>query len=174
MSSSDSDNSSDYESKRATPKGLTRKRNSDNTDKDQKKGGSSTSSTSEDSDSSSDSESSPSTVDRIATGSESEAADEAPVLSHAAKRKLKKKVQKVAQGTDDNHGTQEPDKPIETKLRRQNSVWVGNLAFKTTEQGLRDFFSRHIPGCEITRVNMPGKAGQDVKGGGGMRGQNKG
>ncbi|GJJ07216.1 hypothetical protein Clacol_001416 [Clathrus columnatus] len=82
---------------------------------------------------------------------------ETQVLSHAARRRLKNEKQKAAK--------QNPE--TITAPRRQNSVWVGNLAFKTTEQSLRDFFTRHIPGCEITRINMPGKTGQDIRGGGG-------
>lgn len=55
-------------------------------------------------------------------------------------------------------------------------MWVGNLAFKTTEQGLRGFFEKGMEYCEITRVNLPTKSGKDVGGekGGGMRGENRG
>ncbi|WVQ95640.1 hypothetical protein IAU59_002738 [Kwoniella sp. CBS 9459] len=50
--------------------------------------------------------------------------------------------------------------------KRQNSVWVGNLAFKTTVETLTDFFQRGITelggqgaGC-VTRINMPKKNGK--------------
>jgi RNA recognition motif-containing protein len=96
--------------------------------------------------------------------------DHVQVLSHAAQRKLKKKAEKAAAKGDASDTQETVDPP-----KRQHSVWVGNLAFKTTEQAIRDFFQRRVPGCEITRVNMPTKAGKDVGAGrGGMRGENRG
>ncbi|KAF8514847.1 RNA-binding domain-containing protein [Hysterangium stoloniferum] len=91
------------------------------------------------------------------------------VLSHAAQRKLKKKAEKAAAKGD----SPDAEKTADAQ-KRQNSVWVGNLAFKTTEQAIRGFFQRGVPGCEITRVNMPTKTGRDIGGGKGMRGENRG
>ncbi|KAF9006706.1 hypothetical protein BDQ17DRAFT_1239236 [Cyathus striatus] len=87
-----------------------------------------------------------------------------PVLSHAERRRREKKKAK-------------DDKPEETggssvkkrKLKdgtaaitassssgkRQNSVWVGNMTFKTTAEDLRRFFEGV---GEVTRIHMPTKA----------------
>ena len=55
--------------------------------------------------------------------------------------------------------------------KRQNSVWVGNLSFKTTPEALRAFFA----GCgEITRVHMPMKMASTGPGGRGAVKQNRG
>ncbi|WWD20742.1 hypothetical protein CI109_105218 [Kwoniella shandongensis] len=50
--------------------------------------------------------------------------------------------------------------------KRQNSVWIGNIAFKTTAETLKEFFEKGISelggtgeGC-VTRVNLPKKAGR--------------
>ena len=92
------------------------------------------------------------------SGADTEAED-VPVLSHAEKRRQKKKDQKQPASTDEKSVKQ-------TKIRntaelapskvpkRQNSVWVGNLAFKTTPQSLRQFFDGV---GEITRIHMPMK-----------------
>ncbi|OCF33678.1 RNA-binding protein rnp24 [Kwoniella heveanensis BCC8398] len=60
----------------------------------------------------------------------------------------------------------EGGKPVGPGGKRQNSVWVGNLAFKTTVETLTDFFQRGVTelggqgaGC-ITRINMPKKPGK--------------
>ena len=96
--------------------------------------------------------------------------DEIQVLSHAAKRKLRNKEQKKAKGIQ-----QLSESPaVDGIPKRQHSVWVGNLAFKTTEHSLRAFFQRGVPGCEVTRVHLPTKTGKDVGGGKGMRGENRG
>ncbi|KZO98143.1 hypothetical protein CALVIDRAFT_535731 [Calocera viscosa TUFC12733] len=97
--------------------------------------------------------------------------DEEAPLSHKQLRKTKKKALKAEDTTTTVDGkpakpsaAQSPDKPI-----RQNSVWVGNLAFKTLEPDIRQFFA----GCgTITRVHMPRKMAGGPEGG--MRGQNMG
>ncbi|KAF8592759.1 hypothetical protein K439DRAFT_1324152 [Ramaria rubella] len=99
-----------------------------------------------------------------------EATEAAQVLSHAAQRKLKRKEIREAKGAKLEPAPVEDTAPP----KRQNSVWVGNLAFKTTDQSLRAFFQRHIRVCEVTRVNLPTKTGKDVSGGKGMRGENRG
>ncbi|TFL05841.1 hypothetical protein BDV98DRAFT_542009 [Pterulicium gracile] len=90
-----------------------------------------------------------------------EATEDAPVLSHAEQRKEKKRAAKAAVATTDdaklptkkrklNDGKAEKINPSQ----RKNSVWVGNMAFKTTTDDLRSFFA----GCgEITRIHMPTK-----------------
>jgi len=60
----------------------------------------------------------------------------------------------------------EEKKAEEAKSIRQNSVWIGNLSFRTTAEGLKTYLENGIEaaggnklGC-ITRVNMPKKAGK--------------
>ncbi|KAG8745537.1 hypothetical protein FRC10_007715 [Ceratobasidium sp. 414] len=90
--------------------------------------------------------------------------EEAEVLSHAAQRKAKKRKLKELQPTEDDNDEPAPksskpksksqpdDKPA--LPARQNSVWVGNLSFKTTEAQLKEFFDGV---GDITRVHMPKK-----------------
>ena len=85
--------------------------------------------------------------------------DEGPALSHAQRRKLKRKRER--EDLESLH-TVVLDAPPSSKFqppasssgkgKRQNSVWVGNLHFKTTEDDLRKFFA---DAGEVTRVNMP-------------------
>ncbi|KAG8952632.1 hypothetical protein FRC04_003994 [Tulasnella sp. 424] len=109
--------------------------------------------------------------------------EEAPAMSHAQRRKLKKRKRDDQENTSD-----QEDSPAKTKLKtgkeegkaeegatgnshsknvpaRLHSVWVGNLAFKTTPDDLRTFF-KEVEG-EITRIKMPRKEG-------GENGPNKG
>jgi hypothetical protein len=90
--------------------------------------------------------------------------DSPEVLSHAASRKRRKQEAKAADikiALDDaplvspkknRSGDQRKDKSISTK--RQNSVWVGNLSFQTTQASIKRFFQ---PAGEITRMHMPMK-----------------
>ncbi|CEL59482.1 RNA-binding protein rnp24 OS=Schizosaccharomyces pombe (strain 972 / ATCC 24843) GN=rnp24 PE=4 SV=2 [Rhizoctonia solani AG-1 IB] len=104
---------------------------------------------------------------------------EVEVLSHAAQRKAKKQklkeAQSAANGEDSEASSKRPAK-LQTKPNdkpdppvRQNSVWVGNLSFKTTEAQLKSFFS---DAGEVSRIHMPKKL--DVGQGRGMRGENRG
>ena len=106
-----------------------------------------------------------------------------PVLSHAEKRRQKKR--KLNSGdavpTDISGSPMKPastsSKPKKGKgkkrdgsgeiseggdalPKRQNSVWVGNLAYKTTTVTLKAFFE----GLEVTRIHMPMKAPQSGTG----------
>ncbi|KAF8680946.1 RNA recognition motif [Rhizoctonia solani] len=102
---------------------------------------------------------------------------EVEVLSHAAQRKAKKRKLKESQNITDGEAintkrhaksqTQPNDKP--DLPPRQNSVWVGNLSFKTTESQLKSFFA---DAGEVSRIHMPKKI--DVGQGRGMRGENRG
>ncbi|KAG9118740.1 hypothetical protein FRC07_006608, partial [Ceratobasidium sp. 392] len=107
-----------------------------------------------------------------------EAKEEVEVLSHAAQRKAKKRKLKEFQSGEDSDDKSAPESPISKSKSqddkpalpaRQNSVWVGNLSFKTTETQLKEFFNGV---GEITRVHMPKK--QAVGQGRGMRGENRG
>jgi len=57
-------------------------------------------------------------------------------------------------------------KAEEAKSIRQNSVWIGNLSFRTTAEGLKAFLENGLEAAganklgSITRVNMPKKAGK--------------
>ncbi|KAJ7639274.1 hypothetical protein FB45DRAFT_1001197 [Roridomyces roridus] len=99
--------------------------------------------------------------------SESDAEDEpdVPVLSHAEQRRQKKKEKQEKQPAKKR---KLPDgSAVAVPPKRQNSVWVGNLSFKTTTENLTDFFKDV---GEVTRVNMPTKAA----GGPGMKPVNRG
>ncbi|EJD53542.1 hypothetical protein AURDEDRAFT_80002 [Auricularia subglabra TFB-10046 SS5] len=89
-------------------------------------------------------------------------AEEVEVLSHAAQRKRKKELAKAAAKGDaqpDSSGTKAVTKgsvkpATDVLAKRQNSIWVGNLSFKTTPASLKAFFDGV---GEITRVHMPMK-----------------
>ncbi|KAH7909394.1 hypothetical protein BJ138DRAFT_1010910 [Hygrophoropsis aurantiaca] len=89
------------------------------------------------------------------------------VLSHAEKRRQKKKESKPKPQEPEStaptkkrklaDGSAADTNPsVHAKAKRQNSVWVGNLSFKTTQDNLRGFFDGV---GEITRIHMPMKAG---------------
>jgi len=100
---------------------------------------------------------------------------EEPVLSHAERRR-RKKEQKLAANLKKEEEEEEEEEGNATKKRklkdgsakavvptkRQNSVWIGNMSFKTTQEDLRTFFGEV---GEITRINMPTKraAGPGLK-----------
>ncbi|THH32760.1 hypothetical protein EUX98_g1464 [Antrodiella citrinella] len=85
--------------------------------------------------------------------------DDTPVLSHAERRRQKRKEKEEASaGAADK--TKAKKKSVKNSAeiapskapKRKNSIWVGNLSFKTTAEALKKFFD----GCgEITRVHMP-------------------
>ncbi|KAL1754761.1 hypothetical protein FB107DRAFT_263071 [Schizophyllum commune] len=90
--------------------------------------------------------------------------DEAPVLSHADLRRQKKKAKleaKAAAAEAAEDGSAPKKRKLENgkaavdqPTKRQNSVWVGNMSFKTTQDDLRGFFKE---AGEVTRINMPTK-----------------
>ncbi|EUC57699.1 RNA recognition motif protein [Rhizoctonia solani AG-3 Rhs1AP] len=108
---------------------------------------------------------------------EPEPEPEVEVLSHAAQRKAKKRKLKEAHGVEDakettpKHPTKPQSKPNDKPELpvHQNSVWVGNLSFKTTEAQLKAFFA---DAGEVSRIHMPKKL--EVGQGRGMRGENRG
>lgn len=85
---------------------------------------------------------------------------EQPVLSHAERRR-RKKEQKLATKLEEEGSATKKRKLKDgsakavVQTKRQNSVWVGNMSFKTTQENLRTFFADV---GEITRINMPTKA----------------
>ncbi|KAF9450940.1 hypothetical protein P691DRAFT_757727 [Macrolepiota fuliginosa MF-IS2] len=110
--------------------------------------------------------------------------EDAPVLSHAAQRKQKKLEKKKQHREDGETDSAVPKKKRKLKddsaasskdaanakgTKRQNSVWVGNMSFKTTEENLRTFFKDRGVG-DVTRINMPTKAAK----GPGLKNENRG
>ncbi|CCL99407.1 uncharacterized protein FIBRA_01425 [Fibroporia radiculosa] len=102
-----------------------------------------------------------------------------PVLSHAEQRRQKKKQKKTADqlesGPSDAKGKSKVENtaeiPPSKAPKRQNSVWVGNLTFKTTPDAIRKFFDGV---GEITRIHMPTKLAASGPGGAGARKENRG
>ena len=120
--------------------------------------------------------------DSPARGAEAVLGD--PVLSHAERRRRKKrklnpgdaapietspeshanpasassKLKKGKAKKEKKSG--EVSESNEALPKRQNSVWVGNLAYKTTPVTLKGFFE----GLEVTRIHMPLKAPRDGSG----------
>lgn len=86
--------------------------------------------------------------------------DDTPALSHAEKRRQKKKEKLAALKGDTETPPTKKRKldsgkaAADSTLKRQNSVWVGNMSFKTTPEALRKFFDGV---GEITRIHMPMK-----------------
>jgi hypothetical protein len=114
---------------------------------------------------------------------------EVPVLSHAERRRQKKEAKLAAAQAKEEAAAEAADGAAAVKKRklkdgsaktvdaadadsgkpkpRQNSVWVGNMSFKTQQEDLRRFFKDV---GEITRINMPTKA----PAGPGVRPENRG
>ncbi|KAJ7126460.1 hypothetical protein C8R43DRAFT_708068 [Mycena crocata] len=92
--------------------------------------------------------------------SDSDAEPEVPVLSHAEQRRQKRREKQAAKEKDSEPSTKKRKLPDGTAsaagapAKRQNSVWVGNLTFKTTTEALTEFFK---DAGVITRIHMPTK-----------------
>ena len=84
--------------------------------------------------------------------------EDTPVLSHAAKRKQKKALSGESTTVSKKEKEEEDDS---APVKRQNSIWVGNLSYKTTQESLRRFFDGV---GEITRVHLPTKPGKAAPG----------
>ncbi|KAJ6458675.1 hypothetical protein C8R47DRAFT_1081601 [Mycena vitilis] len=82
---------------------------------------------------------------------------EVPVLSHAEQRRQKRreKQEKLGQPAKKQKLQDGSAAASGAPAKRQNSVWVGNMSFKTTPEALREFFKDV---GEITRIHMPTKA----------------
>ncbi|KAF8961067.1 hypothetical protein BDZ97DRAFT_1703478 [Flammula alnicola] len=101
---------------------------------------------------------------------------EVPVLSHAERRR-QKKAAKLAAKLEETEGSALKKRKLKdgsakvvdalSATKRQNSVWVGNMTFKTQQDDLRSFFKDV---GEITRINLPTKASS----GPGVRPENRG
>ncbi|KAI9447990.1 hypothetical protein H4582DRAFT_1803052 [Lactarius indigo] len=80
--------------------------------------------------------------------------EDTPVLSHAAKRKQKRALLNESTTVSKK---QKKEEDVSTPVKRQNSIWVGNLSYKTTQESLKRFFDGV---GEITRVHLPTKPGK--------------
>jgi RNA recognition motif-containing protein len=97
---------------------------------------------------------------------------EQPVLSHAERRRRKKEQKLAANLKEEGSATKkrklkDGSAKAVVPMKRQHSVWVGNMSFKTTHENLRQFFAEV---GEITRINMPTKAAA----GPGLKPENRG
>ena len=164
MSPSASTSSSDSEQSTPPPQSSRKRQHLSNHEPE-----SSSESLSDDSDSSSDSQSDPED-------------EQEPVLSHAEKRRQKKKAEHTAKkdtrpvsdvlskkGKEKMKNTAEL--PPSKLPKRQNSIWVGNLSFKTTPASLRAFFEG---AGEVTRIHLPMKMAQGGPESKGPRKENRG
>lgn len=117
-----------------------------------------------DADSDSDSDSDNSNDD-----SDAEPLPEVPVLSHAERRRQKKKekLERLEESAAKKRKLKDGTAVPANSGKRKNSVWVGNMSFKTTPENLRTFFEGV---GEITRIHMPTKA----PAGPGMKPENRG
>ena len=79
------------------------------------------------------------------------------MLSHAAKRKERKAVSKKALAKESPAKKEKKEGHDSRPLKRENSIWVGNLCYKTTPESLRRFFDGV---GEVTRVHLPTKLGK--------------
>ncbi|KAG6891718.1 hypothetical protein C0992_010121 [Termitomyces sp. T32_za158] len=106
------------------------------------------------------------TDDHDAVSDAEPTADET-VLSHADRRKQRKaekrKAKEAEEGVTTNNTKKkrklENGKSVSVPVpaaQRKNSVWVGNLSFKTTQENLKAFFKDV---GEIVRIHMPTKPG---------------
>ncbi|KAF8076698.1 hypothetical protein FPV67DRAFT_428584 [Lyophyllum atratum] len=96
--------------------------------------------------------------DSDSSDSDADSTPEEPVLSHAERRKQKKAAkqqEKEESASSSKKRKLENGKAIPVPAdKRKNSVWVGNMSFKTTQENLRTFFEDV---GEVTRIYMPTK-----------------
>ncbi|KAG5648807.1 hypothetical protein DXG03_000156 [Asterophora parasitica] len=91
-----------------------------------------------------------------------DATPDEPVLSHAERRR-QKKAEKAKAKEVEKEGSSTKKRKLENgksvpvpAAKRKNSVWVGNMSFKTTQENLKTFFQE----CgEVVRIYMPTKPG---------------
>jgi len=104
-----------------------------------------------------------SSPDSYDTSSEPERTDDVPLLSHAARRKQKKKalLKEAAPTGSPTKEQKKEEEEVSHSAKRQNSVWVGNLCYKTTQESLQRFFGGV---GEVTRVHLPTKLGKESPG----------
>ncbi|KAG6885466.1 hypothetical protein C0993_001331 [Termitomyces sp. T159_Od127] len=106
-------------------------------------------------------------ADDVDAVSDAEPTPDEPVLSHADRRKQRKVEKRKAKEADEGVSTNNSKKKRKLEngkslsvpvpaAQRKNSVWVGNLSFKTTQENLKAFFKDV---GEVVRIHMPTKPG---------------
>lgn len=90
---------------------------------------------------------------------EEDSTEEEKVLSHADKRRQKKREEQKlkaqpARAKKSKKSLGADVSAASSNTKRQNSVWVGNLSYKTTLDELKAFFAE---AGEVARINMPTK-----------------
>ena len=90
---------------------------------------------------------------------EEESTEEEKVLSHAEKRRQKKREERELKSQQSKARKSKKALGADvsaagSNTKRQNSVWVGNLSYKTTLDDLKAFFAE---AGEVARINMPTK-----------------
>ncbi|KAL5508456.1 NOP13 [Sanghuangporus vaninii] len=109
---------------------------------------------------------------------ENDEQEEVKVLSHKEQRRLRKKQKTLAATSTEPITDSDTLKPSKSQVKekrkakekvddqqqgkRQNSVWVGNLSYRTTPDALSAFFVDAGAG-EVTRVHMPTKGAPGVE-----------
>ncbi|KAI9574390.1 hypothetical protein HD554DRAFT_2011649 [Boletus coccyginus] len=93
------------------------------------------------------------------------------VLSHAKRRRQKKKQKQNQLAATSSESSPRKRRKLDDakapvaddprRQKRQHSVWVGNLSFRTTQDALRGFFDGV---GTITRVHMPLRRGKETQG----------
>lgn len=93
---------------------------------------------------------------------------EAPTPMNKKEARLAKKKAKRGD-VEGEAGVEAKVAPKQPVVERRNSVWIGNLSFRTTEERLKEFMEEgvreladdgQVEGVVVTRVNLPKEAGK--------------
>lgn len=96
--------------------------------------------------------------EEIDGGNDITGTEDGHTLSHAAQRRLRKRLKASVADGEENKTEPTVNQPVTSNKSKQGSrytIWVGNLAFKTTPDSLKAFFGEI--GEKIVRVHMPAK-----------------
>lgn len=90
---------------------------------------------------------------------------EAPTPMNKKEARLAKKKAKRVEDGEEEPTTDKPAAPKQVHVEKRNSVWVGNLSFRTTPERLQEFFEagvKELGGMDgsVTRVNLPKEIGK--------------
>lgn len=96
--------------------------------------------------------------DEIDGGNNITGTDDEHVLSHAAQRRLRKRLKTSNAGEEETKPKSTENQLVAPQNSKQGSIltiWIGNLSFNTTPDKLKAFFGEI--GGEVRRVHMPTK-----------------
>jgi RNA recognition motif-containing protein len=85
---------------------------------------------------------------------------EAPTPMNKKEARLAKKKAKRVEDGDEPAVTEEPKKKEQVHVEKRNSIWIGNLSFRTQGDRIKEFLENGVKalggdeGC-VTRVNLP-------------------